>query len=232
MTHADLVTAAYRWVLKNTKCRIAFREYKAGTLNKEEPDVIGFGHHGFSVVIECKASRADFLADKAKQFRADPDKGMGLQRYYCCPSGLLNKIEMPRLWGLIYVDDNHRAFVAHDPYETEDGIVRQFVRDQVSEAQIMFSALRRLHLRGRLEEIYEPAPTDAAGSLARAMPYHAATTANAGEVWVKKASVNHPGVSIVEATKESLYIKSLKTGAPEKIPAHKFYRDYRKGGEA
>jgi len=46
---------------------VAFKELK--TAGIEIPDVIGFGS-GFSIVIECKVSRADFLQDKKKPHRA------------------------------------------------------------------------------------------------------------------------------------------------------------------
>ena len=85
-THSELVEIAYKWVLKNAHCGVAFKELV--TTAMETPDVIGFGGHRYSVLIECKASRADFLKDKKKPFRANPEIGMGKLRYYCCPKGL------------------------------------------------------------------------------------------------------------------------------------------------
>lgn len=57
-----------------------------------------------SFLIETKVSRADFLADKKKSFRAKPEDGVGEYRYYACPIGLISIEELPEKWGLIYVD--------------------------------------------------------------------------------------------------------------------------------
>lgn len=65
ITHAHLVNAAYKWVLKSGGCGVAFREFRTYCCNGEQPDVIGF-YSGGSVLIECKASRSDFYADRSK----------------------------------------------------------------------------------------------------------------------------------------------------------------------
>jgi hypothetical protein len=62
-THKELVEIAYKWILKNGSVGVAVKELYS--LASEIPDVIGFGGWE-SVVIECKASRSDFLADKKK----------------------------------------------------------------------------------------------------------------------------------------------------------------------
>jgi hypothetical protein len=61
MTHKEIVDKAYTWVLKNSSCGIAFKEFYSAACNGEYPDVIGFGAWGHSIVIECKVSRSDFL---------------------------------------------------------------------------------------------------------------------------------------------------------------------------
>src|ERR1700743_1391059 len=108
LTHSELVQIAYRWVLKNGSCGVAFKELV--TLGSNEiPDVIGFGAWEHSVLIECKVSRSDFLADKHKSFRKEPHLGMGNQRFYCCPTGLIKVEELPEGWGLIYVNEKGKA---------------------------------------------------------------------------------------------------------------------------
>jgi len=160
MNHKDLVKIAHNWVLKNASCGIAFKELK--TITSEIPDVIGFGSWTHSVIVECKASRSDVLADKNKPFRKDPKTGMGTHRYYICPKGLIKKEELPYGWGLIYVSDKGKATLFHKPLETltsAGGIeykrLIKHPKNIEAEHCLLYSALRRLHLRGRIEEIYE-----------------------------------------------------------------------------
>lgn len=88
-------------------CHFAIRE---AMCYGESPDVFGIRHgQGDSfdtgtVIIEVKVSRSDFLADKKKPFRLNPDKGMGKWRYYMCPEGLIQPAELPPRWGLLYVN--------------------------------------------------------------------------------------------------------------------------------
>ncbi len=154
MSHSDLVMIAYKWVLKNGSCGFAFREMKA--LCDEIPDVIGFGSGGHSVLIECKVSRSDFLCDKGKPFRLNPMLGMGRHRAYCCPEGLIKPEELPTGWGLIYVNEKGKARMVVSMYD--GNIVSKYIgheRSIKNEMALMYSALRRLNLRGHIESIYE-----------------------------------------------------------------------------
>jgi hypothetical protein len=65
------------------------------------PDAIGWKRACHSVVIECKLSRADFLADRDKPFRRKPGAGMGCERFYLAPAGLLRPQDLPSGWGLL-----------------------------------------------------------------------------------------------------------------------------------
>ena len=151
MTHKDLIEPAYKWVLNSGKCGVAFKEFKTANCAAEEPDVIGFRGGGHSVLIECKASRSDFLADKKKRFRVYPELGMGSQRYFCCPSGMIRVEELPRPWGLIYVDSAFRCRRI-----IKAGRVEQ--KNLKAEHEVMYSALRRLHIRNRIPEVYMGLP--------------------------------------------------------------------------
>ena len=160
MTHKELIPIAYKWVLKNASCGVAFREFH--TSNMEIPDVLGFNSWQ-SILIECKASRADFLKDAKKMHRGD-GKGMGMYRFYMCPTGLIKKEELPEKWGLIYVSDKGKATCVYNPikergrYLTEEKKWERdnsFIRNMQAENAFMYSALRRMHLKGRLEEIYD-----------------------------------------------------------------------------
>jgi hypothetical protein len=102
-THAELVLRACRWLSKTKRCAVVFAE--AGkNVCIEEPDAIGF-RLGVSLVVECKVSRSDFLADAKKGWRTYPGRehGMGQERWYLCPDGLLKPEEMPEKHGLLYV---------------------------------------------------------------------------------------------------------------------------------
>lgn len=160
MTHKELVEAAYKWIVKNGSCGVAFKELK--TLEWEIPDVIGFGSGGFSAIIECKASRADFLCDKKKPFRLNPALGMGSHRYYCCPKGLIKTEELPEGWGLLYVDEKGKTRLAHKPirvYTNESGFCHprhyQHEKNLRAEHGVMYSALRRLFIKGLVGHIYD-----------------------------------------------------------------------------
>ena len=48
----------------------------------EVPDVIGWKGSCQSVLVECKVSRSDFLADANKPFRLKPEEGLGSRRFY------------------------------------------------------------------------------------------------------------------------------------------------------
>lgn len=162
MTHKELVSSAYKWVLNRAGCGMAFKELYTLACNGEYPDVIGFSSWGKSVLIECKASRSDFHADKKKMFRMYPEQGMGRYRFYCCPTGLLKREDLPENWGLIYVNEQGRATCVHNPYNERGGNIwsNGFECNMKAEHGMMYSALRRLHKRGLMDAIYLPEKED------------------------------------------------------------------------
>jgi hypothetical protein len=101
MTHADLVARAVRWLRNQKACKVVFAEYSGPTM--EQPDAIGFHRGSFSVLVECKTSRPDFHADRRKPFRSHPSYGMGRERWYLTPAGLLTTEDLPEGWGLVEV---------------------------------------------------------------------------------------------------------------------------------
>lgn len=102
LTHDDLVAAAGRWLRNTAACSVVLEELVANTGNGEKPDAIGW-YTGHTLLIECKASRADFLADHKKRFRMHPERGMGMFRYFMAPAGLIKPSELPSQWGLLEV---------------------------------------------------------------------------------------------------------------------------------
>ena len=98
ITHDTLCLKAEKF-LKNNGFGVVFHDkFKAYTAHGEQPDCIGF-RSGVSCLIECKTSRADFLADRKKRFRIDPKKGMGDWRFMLTPKGLIKVEELPAGWG-------------------------------------------------------------------------------------------------------------------------------------
>ena len=98
MTHAHLVQQAITW-LRGYHCGVVLSEQSCA--NGEMPDAIGWKRACHSVVIECKISRADFLADREKPFRQKSELGLGCERFYLTPPGLLCIEELPAGWGLL-----------------------------------------------------------------------------------------------------------------------------------
>jgi len=98
MTHEKLVARAVSW-LRRYRCGVVLSEQSCAS--GETPDAIGWKRACHSVVVECKISRADFLADCEKPFRSKSEKGMGCERYYLAPAGLIDASELPPGWGLL-----------------------------------------------------------------------------------------------------------------------------------
>jgi len=98
MTHAQLVEKAVRW-LRHYRCGVVLSEQACAS--GEMPDAIGWKRACHSVLVECKVTRGDFLADRAKPFRQMPEKGVGSERFYLTPPALVQPAELPAGWGLL-----------------------------------------------------------------------------------------------------------------------------------
>ena len=150
MTHSELVEIGYKWCL--TKCAFAFKELV--TLESEQPDIIGFNSNG-TFLLEAKTSRADFFADKKKMFRIHSFMGMGDWRFFICPIDLILIDELPKGWGLIEVNSIGKANTVFNPYG-KGNIYSNWDRlekNERAEKSLMFSALRRLHLKKLINKI-------------------------------------------------------------------------------
>jgi hypothetical protein len=98
MNHAFLVAKAEAW-LRRYRCGVVLSEQAC--ISGEMPDAIGWKRACHSVLVECKISRADFLADRNKPFRLNPQTGVGSERFYLVPKGLVRVEELPAGWGLL-----------------------------------------------------------------------------------------------------------------------------------
>src|SRR5665811_2629575 len=97
--HAQRVARATEWLRRNYKCGIILAEQYCAT--GEVPDVIAWKGFCKSVLVECKVSRADFLADANKPFRQKSEEGLGSQRFYMAPACMIRADELPKHWGLL-----------------------------------------------------------------------------------------------------------------------------------
>jgi hypothetical protein len=140
MTHAQLVRMAEEWLRRYYRCGIVLSEQSCA--DGETPDVIGWKKKCRSVLIECKISRADFLADRDKPFRKDPAQGMGCERFYLSPQGLIRVQELPACWGLLEAK-GRRISIAARP-------ARQSQRGQpglMREMDLLLASLSRVEVR-------------------------------------------------------------------------------------
>ncbi len=101
MTHDDLVKRAAKWLKGTRRCVLVVSDFY--WLAGECPDAMGWAGTGESTLVECKASRSDFHADKRKPWRRRSDSGLGRSRFYMTPKGLLTPADLPEGWGLLEV---------------------------------------------------------------------------------------------------------------------------------
>lgn len=155
VTHNQLVWLAEKWLWAQG-CGIVFRDsFRAHTTYGEQPDAIGW-RQSISILIECKYSRADFFADRNKPFRLDPRQGLGDWRFFLCPKGLVEGHELPPGWGLLQVAGTRVEAGQGVPRRPGDWLQRPWAGNKRGEVQMMYAALRRMHLRGHLDGIYQP----------------------------------------------------------------------------
>lgn len=140
MTHRQLVRLAELWLRRNYGCGIVLSEQSCAS--GETPDVIGWKGKCRSVLVECKISRADFFADKEKPFRKSPELGMGCERFYLTPAGMIERNEVPSRWGLLE-SKGREVRMAVKPsrvnQRTETGLMW--------EMNLLLASLRRVEVR-------------------------------------------------------------------------------------
>ncbi|HEL3778110.1 hypothetical protein I5U56_02715 [Stenotrophomonas maltophilia] len=149
LTHADLVKIAGRWLRNTAGCSVVLEELCAATGNGENPDAIGW-YTGRTMLVECKVSRSDFLADRKKRFRANPERGLGLYRYFMAPKGLIKVGELPARWGLLEVNGGRVSVAAGKRPKTWGGMDDPWEfteRYAQGETQMLLSAMQRIKVR-------------------------------------------------------------------------------------
>lgn len=145
LTHAALVEVAARWLESTRRCSLVLTEFTCAGC--ETPDAIGWRiSEGWSVLVECKTSRADFRRDAEKLQRQHREASVGQERWYLTPPGLLRPDEVPEGWGLLEAGARVRI-VLRCPAAPTDGSRRDRGqldrRLQANELQLLLSVYRR-----------------------------------------------------------------------------------------
>ena len=138
MNHAFLVAKAVAW-LRRYRCGVVLSEQAC--VSGEMPDAIGWKRACHSVLVECKISRADFLADRNKPFRLNPQTGVGSERFYLVPKGLVRVEELPPGWGLLEYRNREIEMIkaSKKNLRTDEGIR--------CEMNLLLASLRRVEIR-------------------------------------------------------------------------------------
>lgn len=148
MRHCELVARAAKWLKLQKPLRVSSEATayhiksgcgvivtETGPALGEQPDAIGFTSNN-SYLIECKTSRADFIADSKKPWRLAPERGMGNYRFFMCVPGLIQADELPEGWGLLYC------------HERTTEIVKAPTRQDANDFPILYSLVRRAVCQG------------------------------------------------------------------------------------
>jgi hypothetical protein len=107
----------------------------------EMPDAIGWKRANHSVLVECKLTRADFLADRCKPFRQKPEGGVGSERFYLTPSALVRLEELPPGWGLLEFRRGRVELVRHSAKNLRTAAGFRY------EMNLLLASLRRVEVR-------------------------------------------------------------------------------------
>nr|DAR85759.1 MAG TPA: DNA repair protein MmcB-like protein [Caudoviricetes sp.] len=105
----------------------------------EAPDVIAYRQNvkdSICMVFEIKVSRADFKADSKKRCRGHAE-GMGVQRYFVVPYGLVSPEEVREGWGLLYLSNGSLTTIKKSNIFSDDE------RNLFGEVNTLLNLMRR-----------------------------------------------------------------------------------------
>ena len=138
MTHAQLVERAVRW-LRSYRCGVVLSEQAC--VSGEMPDAIGWKRANHSVLVECKVTRADFLADSGKPFRQKQEQGVGCERFYFTPPALVKPEELPVGWGLLELRRGRIEVIRNSAKNLRSAAGLRY------EMNLLLASLRRVEVR-------------------------------------------------------------------------------------
>jgi len=125
--------------LRRYRCGVVLSEQAC--VSGEMPDAIGWKGRCHSVLVECKVSRPDFLADRVKPWRQNPETGVGGERYYLAPTGMISLAELPAGWGLLEARGREIAVVKRSARNLRSNAGFQ------NEMNLLLASLRRVEVR-------------------------------------------------------------------------------------
>jgi hypothetical protein len=138
VTHAKLVEMAVVW-LRRYRCGVVLSEQAC--VSGEMPDAIGWKKACHSVLVECKVTRADFLVDRTKAWRQQPEIGVGSERYYLAPRGMIEIEELPSGWGLLEICGREIETVKRSAKKLRSAAGFEY------EMNLLLASLRRVEVR-------------------------------------------------------------------------------------
>jgi len=138
MTHRQLVEHAVRW-LRSYRCGVVLSEQAC--VSGEMPDAIGWKRANHSILVECKVTRADFLADRGKPFRKKPEVGVGCERFYLTPPALVKPEELPSEWGLLELRRGRIEVIQQSAKNLRSAVGLRY------EMNLLLASLRRVEVR-------------------------------------------------------------------------------------
>jgi hypothetical protein len=107
----------------------------------EMPDAIGWKKACHSVMVECKVTRADFLVDREKPWRQKPGRGVGSERFYLAPPGLIKMDELPAGWGLLEFRRGRVEMIRESAKNLRTAVGFRY------EMNLLLASLRRVEVR-------------------------------------------------------------------------------------
>lgn len=148
--HDELVRRAARWLRGTMHCGVVLCEVGSGI---EQPDAIGWRLSGLlSIMVECKTNRSDFFRDQKKWHRRYL-RGVGQQRWFLTPRGLVKPEEVPDGWGLIEAHTRIIRKIKPAPKVTEyDPEIWRL------EIPLLYGALRKNELGIPVDRLHAPRP--------------------------------------------------------------------------
>ena len=133
-----MVEMAVTW-LRRYRCGVVLSEQAC--VSGEMPDAIGWKKACHSVLVECKVTRADFLVDRAKTWRRQPENGVGSERYYLAPRGMIEIEELPSGWGLLEICGREIETVKRSAKNLRSATGFEY------EMNLLLASLRRVEVR-------------------------------------------------------------------------------------
>ena len=129
---------AVAW-LRRYRCGVVLSEQAC--VSGEMPDALGWKKACHSVLVECKVTRSDFLVDRAKPWRSQPETGVGSERYYLAPQGMIGCDELPAGWGLLEVSGREIEMRKRSAKNLRSAVGFEY------EMNLLLASLRRVELR-------------------------------------------------------------------------------------